>query len=63
MAVIPSITPRAAVCLHTDSDHLDWHGSVEAYRADKARVYRGVRDACVYPAHDGLVERMVEESA
>jgi UDP-N-acetylmuramoylalanine--D-glutamate ligase len=57
-----SITPHAAVCLNADSDHLDWHGSVEAYRADKARVYRGVRYACVYPAHDARVEAMVEDA-
>lgn len=57
-----SITPHAAVCLNADSDHLDWHGSVEAYRADKARVYQGVRGACVYPAHDRVVEKMVEDA-
>jgi UDP-N-acetylmuramoylalanine--D-glutamate ligase len=57
-----SITPHAAVCLNADSDHLDWHGSVEAYRADKARVYAGVRAACVYPAHDRVVEKMVEDA-
>jgi UDP-N-acetylmuramoylalanine--D-glutamate ligase len=57
-----SITPHAAVCLNADSDHLDWHGSLEAYRAAKARVYAGVRVACVYPAHDRVVEKMVEDA-
>ncbi len=57
-----TISPAATVCLNVDSDHLDWHGSLEAYRADKARVYRHVRTAAVYPARDRLVETMVEEA-
>ncbi|WP_291377658.1 UDP-N-acetylmuramoyl-L-alanine--D-glutamate ligase [Demequina sp.] len=57
-----TVSPAAAVCLNVDSDHLDWHGSVEAYRADKARVFRLARVAAVYPAHDAVVERMVEEA-
>ncbi len=57
-----TISPAASVCLNADSDHLDWHGSLAAYRADKARVYRHVRTAAVYPASDRLVEAMVEEA-
>jgi len=57
-----TLSPAAAVCLNVDSDHLDWHGSLGAYRADKARVYRHVRSAAVYPSHDRLVESMVEEA-
>jgi len=55
-------SPAAAVCLNVDNDHLDWHGSLDAYRAAKARVFRHVRAAAVYPAHDRLVETMVEEA-
>ena len=57
-----TVSPAASVCLNVDSDHLDWHGSLAAYRADKARVYRHVRTAAVYPARDRLVETMVEEA-
>lgn len=57
-----TISPHAAVCLNADDDHTDWHGSLEAYRADKAKVYQHVRVACVYPAADRLVESMVEEA-
>ena len=57
-----TISPHAAVCLNADDDHTDWHGSLDAYRADKARVYRHVQVACVYPAADRRVERMVEEA-
>ena len=54
-----TVAPLAAVCLNADVDHLDWHGSVANYRAAKARVYRHVQSACVYPAHDPVVEAMV----
>ncbi|WP_367304221.1 UDP-N-acetylmuramoyl-L-alanine--D-glutamate ligase [Demequina muriae] len=57
-----TLSPHAAVCLNADEDHLDWHGSVEEYRADKARVYRNVQVACVYGAHDPLVESMVADA-
>ena len=57
-----TLSPHAAVCLNADEDHLDWHGSVEAYRADKARVYHLVQVACVYPAMDPLVESMVADA-
>ncbi|MDC4233080.1 UDP-N-acetylmuramoyl-L-alanine--D-glutamate ligase [Actinomyces sp. B33] len=55
-----TVSPRASVCLNVDADHLDWHSTVEAYAADKARVYENTRVACVYPAHDRRVEAMVE---
>ena len=32
-------SPECAVLLNVDADHLDWHGSVEAYRAAKERVF------------------------
>ncbi|WP_084100625.1 UDP-N-acetylmuramoyl-L-alanine--D-glutamate ligase [Demequina sp. NBRC 110051] len=57
-----TLSPHAAVCLNADEDHLDWHGSVEAYRADKARVYSHVQVACVYGAHDSVVEEMVADA-
>jgi UDP-N-acetylmuramoylalanine--D-glutamate ligase len=31
--------PAAAVALNVTQDHLDWHGSMDAYAAAKARVY------------------------
>lgn len=62
LATTQSVFPEASVCLNVDEDHLDWHGSVEAYAAAKARVYHNTRIACVYPAADPLVEHMVEEA-
>ncbi len=57
-----TVSPAAAVCLNADSDHLDWHGSIDAYRADKAKVFHLARVAAVYPAHDEVVKRMVEDA-
>jgi UDP-N-acetylmuramoylalanine--D-glutamate ligase len=57
-----SMSPWAAVCLNVAEDHLDWHGSMEAYIAAKARVYTNTRSACVYNRSDPLTLTMVEEA-
>ncbi|WP_062072745.1 UDP-N-acetylmuramoyl-L-alanine--D-glutamate ligase [Demequina sediminicola] len=57
-----TLSPHAAVCLNVDEDHLDWHGSLDGYRADKGKVYDRVQHACVYGAQDRLVESLVEEA-
>jgi UDP-N-acetylmuramoylalanine--D-glutamate ligase len=38
LARTESFHPRVAVLLNITPDHVDWHGSVDAYAADKARV-------------------------
>ncbi|MFC7580831.1 UDP-N-acetylmuramoyl-L-alanine--D-glutamate ligase [Schaalia naturae] len=62
LATALTVSPQASVCLNVDADHLDWHGSEEAYAQAKARVYERTRLACVYPASDPRIERMVEEA-
>lgn len=37
----PSLRPAAGVVLNLAQDHLDWHGSMAAYGADKARALSG----------------------
>ena len=37
----PSLRPEAGVVLNVAEDHLDWHGSMEAYARDKARALHG----------------------
>ncbi|GLZ10604.1 UDP-N-acetylmuramoylalanine--D-glutamate ligase [Actinomadura sp. NBRC 104425] len=34
-----SLAPHAAAVLNVAPDHIDWHGSFEAYAADKGRIY------------------------
>jgi UDP-N-acetylmuramoylalanine--D-glutamate ligase len=37
----PSVVPSAGCVLNVAEDHLDWHGSMTAYAAAKARALRG----------------------
>jgi len=55
--------PRASAILNITADHLDHHGSMEAYVAAKAKVFReqGPGDACVFNADDPLVLKLSRE--
>ncbi|MCW5249306.1 MULTISPECIES: UDP-N-acetylmuramoyl-L-alanine--D-glutamate ligase [unclassified Streptomyces] len=55
----PSVRAHSAAVLNLAPDHLDWHGSMAAYAADKGRVYEGNRVACVYNAADRATEDLV----
>lgn len=57
-----SLSPHASACLNIADDHIDWHGSHEAYRVAKARVYEGTRVACVYNRDDDATRLMVEDA-
>jgi UDP-N-acetylmuramoylalanine--D-glutamate ligase len=37
----PSLRPEAGAVLNVAEDHLDWHGTLDAYARDKARVLHG----------------------
>lgn len=39
LALTLDFHPRVAVLLNITPDHIDWHGSLKAYRADKGRVF------------------------
>ena len=54
--------PLASVCLNLADDHLEWHGSFDAYRRAKAVVYRNTRIACVYNKADVATREMVEDA-
>jgi UDP-N-acetylmuramoylalanine--D-glutamate ligase len=58
----PSLRPHSAVVLNVAADHLDWHGSMEAYAADKGRIYQGNVSACVYNTADPATEALVREA-
>lgn len=55
---VQGFEPSAATVLNVTQDHLDWHGSLEAYAAAKARIFG--RDAVmVINRDDPLVEKMI----
>ncbi len=59
---VGAVHPLASACLNLADDHLDWHGSREAYEAAKATVYANTRVACVYNQEDPATMRMVENA-
>ena len=48
--------------LNVAEDHVDWHGSFKAYKADKARVYENTQAACIFNTDHADTLRMVEEA-
>jgi len=59
---VEGFEPTAAALLNVTEDHLDWHGSMAAYAAAKARVW-GMRATLVVNADDPAVERLAAEAA
>lgn len=58
----PSLRVHSAAVLNLAPDHLDWHGSMEAYAADKGRIYEGNTVACVYNVADRATEDLVVQA-
>ncbi|MGB5586459.1 MAG: UDP-N-acetylmuramoyl-L-alanine--D-glutamate ligase [Gammaproteobacteria bacterium] len=59
LEVTASLTPAVAAVLNISADHIDRHGSLDAYAAAKSRIYRGARTA-VANRQDPLVMAMVK---
>lgn len=57
-----TVKPFSAAVLNLADDHLDWHGSFEAYRDAKAKIFENTQVACVYNVADSQTERMVENA-
>lgn len=56
------IEPFSSAVLNLADDHIDWHGSFEAYSDAKAKIYENTRVACVYNLSDLATEKMVENA-
>ena len=56
------LQPVASAVLNVAPDHIDWHGSLEAYAADKGRVYAGTTTAGVYNVADPTTERLLRDA-
>ncbi len=59
---VSSLRPLASAVLNVAEDHLDWHGSMEAYARAKGRVYEGTTVACVYNVADPRTEQLVRDA-
>ncbi|HVQ18318.1 MAG TPA: UDP-N-acetylmuramoyl-L-alanine--D-glutamate ligase [Actinomycetes bacterium] len=56
------IQPHAAALLNIAVDHVDWHGSMAAYVADKAKVLNGATTAVIYNREDPETERLARQA-
>jgi UDP-N-acetylmuramoylalanine--D-glutamate ligase len=61
-----SMKAESAAVLNVAEDHLDWYpgedGGMEAYAADKGRIYAGVERACIYNVADPVTEQLVRDA-
>jgi UDP-N-acetylmuramoylalanine--D-glutamate ligase len=57
-----SVSPLASAVLNIAPDHVDWHGSLDAYARDKGRVYERTQRACVYNLADERTEQLVRDA-
>ena len=55
---VENFEPTAAAVLNVTQDHLDWHGSMDAYAAAKARIF-GQTSLMVLNREDPLVMKML----
>jgi len=68
-----SLSLHSAAVLNLQPDHLEWYAdpqawragartAMDAYAADKARIYQRVQHSCVYNVADDATRRMVEDA-
>ncbi|HEY3004236.1 MAG TPA: UDP-N-acetylmuramoyl-L-alanine--D-glutamate ligase [Kribbellaceae bacterium] len=57
-----SMSAHSAAVLNVAPDHVDWHGSLDAYAKDKGRIYEHCQVACVYNAADKATEQLVMDA-
>ena len=54
-----SLAAKASAVLNIAPDHIDWHGSLDAYSRAKGEIYQRTEVACVYNVQDPLTEHLV----
>ena len=57
-----SLELDCAAITNIAADHLDWHGGMDRYAADKAHVFHGVKKALVYNAQDARVTALARQA-
>ncbi|NEG70048.1 UDP-N-acetylmuramoyl-L-alanine--D-glutamate ligase [Bifidobacterium choloepi] len=58
-----SLALTSAAITNIAADHLDWHGGIENYAHDKAKVYHRARSVVVYNAQDRRVTALADQAA
>lgn len=56
------VSPHTSAVLNLADDHLDWHGSFEAYSNAKAKIFENTRVSCIYNVNDVATEKLVENA-
>lgn len=59
---VTSLSPKAGALINIAEDHIDWHGSYDAYRADKEKLLRSAEIAIVNLDDEGSARSVADHS-
>ncbi|WP_020387373.1 UDP-N-acetylmuramoyl-L-alanine--D-glutamate ligase [Kribbella catacumbae] len=57
-----SMSAHSAAVLNIAPDHVDWHGSMDAYAKAKGKIFENCQIACVYNVADPATEQLVQDA-
>jgi UDP-N-acetylmuramoylalanine--D-glutamate ligase len=57
-----ALRPLSSAVLNVAQDHIDWHGSIDAYRTAKGAVYSNTKSIVLYNTADPVTERLVRDA-
>jgi UDP-N-acetylmuramoylalanine--D-glutamate ligase len=57
-----ALRPLSSAVLNVADDHIDWHGSTEAYRTAKGAVYANTKSVVLYSTVDPVTEALVRDA-
>jgi len=59
---VQHIEPLVSAVLNIAEDHLDWHGSMDNYASDKAKIYNNTKISCIYNALDSKTSELLDKA-
>lgn len=59
---LSNVEPAVAALLNLAEDHIDWHGSFDAYKLAKGKVFNAATKAIVYNAEDEQTRALAEQA-